>query len=72
MQSVGGFGLTLGIMAAVSLLIIIVTIISVVKSGDKLTSFEKKILIFVVVGLCLFAMILYSASHLSLFFTLIS
>lgn len=72
MQSVGGFALVLGIMAVVSLLIIIATIVSVAKSGDKLTPFEKKILVFVAVALCLFAMILYTASHLSLFFVLIS
>ncbi|MCL9822648.1 hypothetical protein [Helicobacter colisuis] len=71
MNSVSGFGLILMLIVAVSFLIVVATIISVVRSGDKLTSFEKKILVFVAVALCLLVAGLYITSNLSLFLALI-
>ena len=71
MNSVSGFGLILMLIVAVSFLIVVATIISVVRSGDKLTSFEKKILVFVAVSLCLLVVGLYITSNRSLFLALI-
>lgn len=67
MDSVGDFVTVLSIMGVVSFVVILLTIISVAKSGDKLTSFEKKVLIFVAIGLCLGIMILYIVSNIELF-----
>ncbi|MDA3967463.1 MULTISPECIES: hypothetical protein [Helicobacter] len=67
MDSVGDFITILSIMGVVSLVIIVATIISVAKSGDKLTSFEKKVLIFVAIALCLGIMMLYIFSNLEVF-----
>ena len=67
MDSVGNFITILSIMGVVSFVIIVATIISVVRSGDKLTSFEKKVLIFVAIALCLGIMILYILSNLEVF-----
>lgn len=68
MNSVSGFGLILVLIVAVSFLIIVATIVSVIKSGNKLTSFEKKFLVFVAIALCLLVIVLYIISNLPLFF----
>lgn len=68
MNSVSGFGLILMLIVVVSFLIVIATIISVARSGDKLTSFEKKFLVFVAIALCLLVIVLYIISNLPLFF----
>jgi len=70
--SVGSFALVFGIIIAISLLIVLATIISVMRSGNKLTSFEKKILVFVAMALCFFVIVLYIASNFSLFLAWIS
>ncbi|PZT47911.1 hypothetical protein B6S12_06635 [Helicobacter valdiviensis] len=67
MATLQGFIITLIIIAVVSLIVMILTIVSVVKSGDKLTSFEKKILIFVAFILCAGALGLYIVSNMELF-----
>ncbi|OCR04132.1 hypothetical protein BA184_01725 [Helicobacter pullorum] len=72
MGSVGSFALVFGIIIAISLLIVLATIISVMRSGNKLTSFEKKILVFVAMTLCFFVIVLYIASNFSLFLAWIS
>ncbi|EEQ62883.1 hypothetical protein BA915_02140 [Helicobacter pullorum] len=72
MGSVGSFALVFGIIIAISLLIVLATIISVMRSGNKLTSFEKKILVFVAMALCFFVIVLYIASNFSLFLAWIS
>ncbi|HJF83165.1 hypothetical protein [Helicobacter pullorum] len=68
----GSFALVFGIIIAISLLIVLATIISVMRSGNKLTSFEKKILVFVAMALCFFVIVLYIASNFSLFLAWIS
>ena len=67
METLGDFIVVLSIMIAVSFAIVIGTIVSVSKSGDNLTLFEKKILIAVSIVLCLFVIILYVASNLEFF-----
>ncbi|CAM2774252.1 hypothetical protein [Helicobacter burdigaliensis] len=67
MATLQGFIITLSIIAVVCVIVMLLTIISVVKSGDKLTSFEKKILIFVAFVLCLGAMGLYIVSNMEFF-----
>ena len=68
----GKFRVVFGIIIAISLLIVLATIISVMRSGNKLTSFEKKILVFVAMALCFFVIVLYIASNFSLFLAWIS
>ncbi|TLD87005.1 hypothetical protein LS69_005000 [Helicobacter sp. MIT 05-5294] len=70
MNSVGNFAMVLGILGFVSIVILAITAFSVSKSGDKLTSFEKKILFFVALLLCLGINLLYIFSNLELFFAL--
>lgn len=62
--------MVLGILGFVSIVILAITAFSVSKSGDKLTSFEKKILFFVALLLCLGINLLYIFSNLELFFAL--
>ncbi len=68
---VAHFTLILGILCGASVLILLITAISISKNKDKLTSFECKILFFVVFAVCFGAIILYILSNLELFFALI-
>lgn len=70
MNSVGNFTMVLGILSLVSIVILAITAFSVSKSGDKLTSFEKKILFMVAFLLCLGVILLYIFSNLDLFLAL--
>ena len=66
-DTVSGFITILSIMGIISVVVVLATIISVSKSGDRLTGFEKKILVSVALVLCLGIMILFIFSHLELF-----
>ncbi|WP_297810548.1 hypothetical protein [uncultured Helicobacter sp.] len=70
MNSVENFTMILGVLGLVSIIILAITAISVSKSGDKLTPFEKKILFVVAFLLCLGIILLYIFSNLNLFFAL--
>ncbi|MCH5322810.1 MAG: hypothetical protein J1E31_04415 [Helicobacter sp.] len=66
-DTVSGFVTILSIMGIISVVVVLATIISVAKSGDRLTGFEKKTLISVALILCLGIILLFILSHLELF-----
>ncbi len=64
------FILTLSILSIIAVIVLLITGISIAKSGDKLTGFEKKVLFFVAFGLCFGIILLYILSNLEYFFAL--